>query len=77
MDKSTSRWKPATYLIDLSYADGISLVSKEFELTQAMLTNIEKEVAKIGLHINSKKTEIILINHNTLVKIELWTAIQR
>ena len=42
-----------------------------------MLKNIEKEVAKIGLHINAKKMEIILINHNTLVKIELETAIQR
>ena len=36
-----------------------------------MLTNIEKEVAKIGLHINAKKIEIISINHNTPVNIEL------
>ena len=36
-----------------------------------MLTNIKKEIAKIGLHINSKKTEIISINHNTPVDIEL------
>ena len=36
-----------------------------------MLTNIEKEVGKIGIHINVQKIEIISINHNTPVKIEL------
>ena len=36
-----------------------------------MLTNIEKEVAKIDPHINGKKAEIISINHNTPVNIEL------
>ena len=36
-----------------------------------MLTNIEIEVAKIGLHINAKKTEIISFNYNTPVNIEL------
>ena len=44
--KKNSDLKSAIYLTDLSYPGGISLVSKEFVKAQAMLTNIEKEVAK-------------------------------
>ena len=36
-----------------------------------MLTNIEIEVAKIGLHINAKKTEIMSFIYNTPFNIEL------
>ena len=47
--KGRSKCKPATYLTDLSYENDISLVSKEVEQAQAMLTNIENKVAIIGL----------------------------
>ena len=69
--KRQSRRKPTTYLTYLSYADDIALVSKEDEQAQALLTNIEKEVAIISLHINGKKTEVISHNYNTSVNIEL------
>ena len=57
--------------MDLSYVDDIALLSQEVEQAQIMLTNIEIEVAKIGLHINAKKTEIISFNYNTPVNIKL------
>ena len=69
--KKQSRRHSATILTDLSYADDIALVSQEVEQAQLMLTNIEIEVAKIGLHINAKKTEIMSFNYNTPVNIEL------
>ena len=69
--KKQSRLHSATVLTDLSYADDIALVSQEVEQAQIMLTNIEIEVAKIGLHINAKKTEIISFNYNTPVNIKL------
>ena len=69
--KKQSRRHSATILTDLSYADDIALVSEEVEQAQLMLTNIEIEVAKIGLHINAKKTEIMSFNYNTPVNTEL------
>ena len=60
--KKQSRRHSATILTDLSYADDIALVSQEVKQAQLMLTNIEIEVAKIGLHINAKKTEIMSFN---------------
>ena len=69
--KKQSRRHSATILTDLSYADDIALVSQEVEQAQLMLTNIEIVVAKIGLHINANKTEIMSFNYNTPVNIEL------
>ena len=71
VSKRQSRRKPVTYLTYLIYADDIALVSKEVKQAQAMLTNIEKEVAKNGLHINARKIKIISFNHNKPFNIEL------
>ena len=62
-----SRRYPATILTDLSYADDIALVSHDvyvIHICQAktLLTCVEEEAAKIGIHINAKKTEIIAYN---------------
>ena len=69
--KKQSRRYSATIVTDLSYADNIALISQEIEQAQLILTNIEIEVDKIGLHINAKKTEIMSFNYNTPVNIEL------
>ena len=57
-----SRRYPATILTDLSYADDITLVSHDVCQAQKLLTCVEEEAAKIGLHINAKKTEIMAYN---------------
>ena len=53
---------PAIILTDLSYADDIALVSHEVCKAQKLLTCVEEEAAKIALHINANKTEIIAYN---------------
>ena len=57
-----SRRYPGTILTDLSYADDIVLVSNAVCQAQKLLTYIEEETAKICLHINAKKTEIMAYN---------------
>ena len=57
-----SRRYPATILTDLSYADDIALVSHDVCQAQKVLTCVEEEAAKIGLHIHAKKTEIMAYN---------------
>ena len=53
---------PATILTDLSYADDIALVSHDVCQAQQLLTCVEEEAGKIGLHINAMKTEIMAYN---------------
>ena len=65
LSKRRSPRHPAIHLFDLSYADDISLISKEVEQAQIMLNSIDKEAAKIGLHINAKKTEVMYFKQNT------------
>ena len=61
LESKKSRSYPATILTDLSYAADIALVSHAVYQAQTLLTCVEEE-AKIGLHINAKKTEIISYN---------------
>ena len=62
LEPKKSRWYPAIILTDLSYADDIALVSHDVCQAQKLLTCVEAETAKIGLHINAKKTEIMAYN---------------
>ena len=53
---------PAVTLTDLDYADDICLISDRVEKAQKLLSRVEEECAKVGLRLNSKKTEVITYN---------------
>ena len=59
---SRSRRHPAVCITDLMFADDIALLSQEIAHAQELLTRVEIEAAKIGLHLNAKKTELITFN---------------
>ena len=49
-------------LTDLDFADDIALLSYQMEEAQQLLTRVETECNKVGLHRNAKKTEYMAFN---------------
>ena len=49
-------------LTDLDYEDDISLIPRQVEQAQELLSRVEEECAKVGLGLNAKKTEVIAYN---------------
>ena len=45
------------------FADDIALLSQEIAQAQELLSRVEMEASKIGLHINAKKTELMTFNY--------------
>ena len=62
LEERRSSRKPATYITDADFADDLALLSNDMVQAQTLLTRLEKAAETIGLHINSKKTEYMLIN---------------
>ena len=54
--------EPAVVITDLSYADDIELISQELYHAQKLLHRVEIEAGKIGLMLNTRKTEVIEYN---------------
>ena len=54
--------EPAVVITDLSYADDIALISQELYQAQELLQRVELEARKIGLTLNTRKTEVIGYN---------------
>ena len=48
----------------LDIADNIALVSESLEQAQIMVKIVETSTAKVGLHLNSNKVEVMLSNYN-------------
>ena len=51
----------AIAVLDLDFADDIVLLSHSHEDAQALLTSVEKEALTVGLKINCKKMEYMLV----------------
>ena len=47
------------------FADDIALISEEVNQAQEFLTRVETESARIGLHLNAKKTKIMEFNQDS------------
>ena len=60
-ERQSSR-KPATYITDADFADDLALLSNDMVQAQTLLTRLETAAETIGLHLNIKKTEYMLIN---------------
>jgi SRSO17 transposase len=52
-------WRLRESLEDMEYADDVCLISHRFEYIQRELDNLWEESKKVGLVINSSKTEEI------------------
>ena len=52
------------YLTDLDYADDVALIAEHITSAQALLLSFEEAAAKIGLKLNTKKTECMLLNED-------------
>ena len=70
IERRRSRRHNPVILTDTDFADDIATISEEIEQAQKMLTNIENEAAKVGLHLNSKKTEMMLFNQVNPVEVK-------
>ena len=55
---------PAKFLTDLDYADDIALTAQISD-AQQLLTSLEVASAKVGLMLNAKKTEYLVLNGDT------------
>ena len=56
------RWTPFSYLEDLDYADDLALLSHTHTHIQEMTQRLNTFAKQVGLHISSKKTEIMALN---------------
>ena len=57
-----SRRIPPVTITDLDFADDICLLCNEVQQAQQLLLQVETECQKVGLGLNSKKTEVMLYN---------------
>ena len=70
MDRRRSRLHHPVIITDTDHADNIAVTTEETHQAQEMLASVEIEAAIIGLHLNSKKTEVIHFNQGgvTIIK---------
>ncbi|KAL5270988.1 hypothetical protein ACHWQZ_G001587 [Mnemiopsis leidyi] len=57
-----SRRIPAVTVTDLDFADDLALLSNTIQEAQSLLNNLEVAAEKVGLSMNSSKTEFMTIN---------------
>ena len=60
--KLRSERYPGKTIIDLDFADDICLLCNEMDQAQELLHRVESECQKVGLGLNSKKTEVMTYN---------------
>ena len=54
-----SQRHPTIKVADMLFADDVALLSEEIDQAQKLLSKVQTEAAKIGLHLNAKKTEFM------------------
>ena len=64
LEKRRSRRHPPVLITDTDFADDIALISEGIQEAQEMLTRVETETLKIGLHLNEKKTKAMIFNQD-------------
>ena len=66
IDRRRSRRHHPVVIIDTGFADDIAITTAQIHQDQEMLASVELEAAKIGLRLNSKKTEVMHFNQGGL-----------
>ena len=64
LERRRGRRHPPVVITDIDFTDDIALISEEIEQAQKMLSSVEVETRKVGLHLNEKKTEVMLYNQD-------------
>ena len=59
LDRKKSRRQNLNLITDLDFTDDIALVTEELEQAQDFLHCVQENPQKIGLHLNSNKTEFM------------------
>ena len=70
IDRRRSRLHHQVVITDTDLADDIAITTEEIHQAQEMLASVEIEAAIIGLHLNSKKTEVIHFNQGGVTTIK-------
>ena len=70
MDRKRGRLHHPVIITDTDLADNIAITTEEIHQAQEMLASVEIEAAIIGLHLNSKKTEVIHFNQGGVTTIK-------
>ena len=65
-----SRRVHSVNVTDLCFADDIALLVDELQQAQELLHLLETEAAKVGLHVNGPKTELMSFNQDQTITIE-------
>ena len=68
LEKAKSRRYPAKKIIEADYADNLALFSDKIDDAERLLHAVEEAAARIGLYINSKKTEYVCYKQNGEIK---------
>ena len=66
---------PPTILTEHSLAY-VSLNSKEIEYAQNLITKLNKEATKVGLHLNANKTELMAFNFTNTVELKTVSSVE-
>ena len=59
-ENTRSRRYPAQTITNTDYADGIALLANTPAQAESLLHRLEKAASRIGLHLNTDKTEYVL-----------------
>ena len=70
IERRRSRRYPPVMVTDRDFADDIALLSAEIEQAQELLSRVEQEAEKIGLHLNAGKTEVMTFTQDTPVELK-------
>lgn len=70
-DNTGRRWALFTSLEDLDYADDLALLSHLEKHMQSKTSKLQNNAEKIGLKINTKKTEVMSLNTKHPERIQL------
>ena len=62
LDRKRIRTRNPNVITDLDFADDIALMTEELEQAQDFLHRVQENALKIGLHLNSDKTEFMSFN---------------
>lgn len=69
-----SRRVHSVNVTDLCFADDIALLVDELQQAQELLQLVETEAAKVGLHVNGPKTELMSFNQDQTITIKSITG---
>ena len=70
LNRRRSRRVPPITVTNLSFTDDVALISEEIDQAQELLQRLETEAANIGLHLNTKKMELMAFNYKDPVELK-------